>query len=94
MNTLDYCFTFNIDVEGMCVAQAEGIASVEPHGEGWRIASIVLDGRDMANLSSPHADVALPETHWLYQKIRLMLLSRPTRSEIDLLWDNRGREAA
>jgi hypothetical protein len=89
---MEHRFTFNLEVEGMCVAQVEGVANIIPHGDGWRIGSIALDGRDMGHLARSRVDVLLPETHFLWTRIALHLAAE--HDEIDWRWNRREQEAA
>jgi len=89
---LDYPFTYNLEVEGICVAQIEGVANLVPHGEGWHIGSITLDGCDMAKMAHG-IQVALAETHWLWARIAAHLLQHE-HVEMNWRWDRREQEAA
>ena len=90
---MNYPFVHDETIEGMCVAQYEGIATILGNSEDWHIGSIVLDGRDMKNLDRPRVSVELPQTHRLFTKISLML-HLEHKVEIGWRWQRRGQEEA
>jgi hypothetical protein len=103
--TMEHSFSFPLMVGEVEVGLIEGVVVLEPDPsdrDDWSIRDIVLDGsiENPARESDPSAplfamvDVSLPETHWLYQRIRLHVLSRKIREEIDYEWDRRERRAA
>lgn len=81
----EYPFAFDIDVEGVTVAQTEGTATLgHDPGGSWLIESIALDGWGEYKI--------VPQGHYLYAPIMAWLQSEPQVRELDQCWAEHRRE--
>lgn len=88
---MDYVFTSQIVIDGIRIAPLSGVAVLEADpanrtADGfpdWSVAQFLIDG-----VRANHTDrvrVAMPDDHWLHDRLLADLLNR-YRRDIDELW--------